>query len=1078
MCPVVSRLTAFVCCFFICNAVLVAQTVPSLRARMQELDSLHAIQYKQFRGKNNKRIIHPQAGSVKRQYPVATSRSGSMPAQSPNLTICYDTSGRFFLYNDTITLYPLASTLSADGKILVTGEFVDWRVTPVRSGGFIMKSSDSGEVAWMRTWDTLLTNTGYDISWYYRIVELQDGSIAIAGHSNDRETENDDLSILRVSSTGSLIWNRVYKSRFWTRGNGSADYFWIKDMKQDPVSSDLFLTAAHWSQGVNVTRIRFNNGDIVWSNLYAMDWGGSFHHPFGIEFSPANELLVASKPNSHFVGIWKLNPANGDTISSRYYQIPDPSGFNIGFLTTEGFKRLNNGHYVIYGRQYRYFRWPVGNTDPLSHAGVLELDGNFNVVRADSYRNDVESNSYNTRITVHRDGSGFFSMLRLISGYTADVYYVQFREGQIMKQRVRFYLGEGMPEETQATQMTDGGDMIVKILGDTINNINKIEFLHLHASDTSSNCLGIASINNFVTPYKVEDFTLGRVVISNNDLSPSRQKTLLEKELPLTFIPGCRQVSHCDTLSLVPAADTFCVSSPVTIVFRRNKACGATPFIKFDTSMVQFFRVVNDSTFEFQFNKPGRTTINGSIFGCALIEDSVTLTILQSPGAVTLGPDTVLCEGNTIRLAAKKGYKSYRWQDGTADSTFTVTRPGEYWVVTTDSCGNQFSDTMQVAPHPPIPFDLGNDLRICEKDTIAIAAPSSFFNYSWSPNYNMVNPLVQTVSVFPARDTTYIVRAEKSPGCFVTDSIRVFVNAAPSIQLGADQSFCNGDSLVLNAGPGFVQYQWSSGASSPGITVRNAGLYIVNALTADGCRSTDSLRVLSVHANPLVNLGADMIVCEGSTIALDAGNFSIYDWNTGASSRTISISQTGTYAVTVTDNNGCRGADTLVVYRAVPPPARFLQDDTTICTYARFELLSNTSFKSYSWNTGSSSSSITVTKPGLYWLEVKDNDNCAGRDSILVTGKDCLKGFFAPTGFTPNRDGRNDVFRPLIFGPIVKYELQVFNRWGQRVFRSTDHGQGWDGGAVPQAGGYTWVCVYQFDGEKPVTERGTVVLIR
>ncbi|MGO8055884.1 hypothetical protein, partial [Rhizobium leguminosarum] len=89
--------------------------------------------------------------------------------------------------------------------------------------------------------------------------------------------------------------------------------------------------------------------------------------------------------------------------------------------------------------------------------------------------------------------------------------------------------------------------------------------------------------------------------------------------------------------------------------------------------------------------------------------------------------------------------------DGSTDSIFTVTQPGDYWVVATDSCGNPFTDTLRVAPHPPIPFDIGPDLRICEKDTVTISAPPSFFNYNWSPDYNIINRFTQTIKAFPQR---------------------------------------------------------------------------------------------------------------------------------------------------------------------------------------------------------------------------------------------------------------------------------------------------------------------------------------
>lgn len=1054
-----------------------AQDIDAARDKFRELDSIHAIRYREHGSRSTKKPVYPQqiqtlakSGSTTIIRPLSANS-----VLSPNLTVCYDTSGRFFLYNDTLTFYPDISILARDGKLLVAGEYADWR-QPNHFGGFLLKCTDSGEVEWMKTYDTTANST-YNISWYYKLIELLDGSILMAGTTNDIATENDDLLLTRTNNTGDIIWNRAFKSRFWTTGNGSADYFWIKQITQDPSGGDIYLTAAHWARGPNISRFSLTDGSIVWSNLYNMTWDPNFHHPFGLDFRN-NELIAFSKINSNVLAIWRLSKTTGDTIATKYLQIIDPSGFGNGFLTTQGVTRLNNGHYAIHGSLQRYFFWPTGSTEPVYHVGVVELDADFNFVRADAYRSDVESNGYNTRVTVFPDGSGFYSMLRYISSYTADVYYIQFREGQILKQRKRYYFGEGMPGENTATRMTDGGDMIIKLLGDSINSVNKIEFLNLHISDTSSNCLGITTTNNFSTPYQVEPLGYNTMIIERNDLSPSRNKTFVTPLIPLNFLPGCQQVSHCDTLSLVPSQDSFCVWNPVTISFRRNPACGATPFIRYDSSKVESFRILNDSTFQFIFKTPGNTVVHGSIFGCILIEDSINLSVFQSPGPLSIGPDSVICPGNTIRLIAKKGYKSYRWQDGSTDSAFTVTQPGDYWVVATDSCGNPFSDTMQIAPHPPIPFDIGEDIRICEKDTATISAPSSFFNYQWSPDYNIINRFAQSIRVFPQQDTTYQVRAEKTAGCFVYDSIRVFVNAAPPINLGPDQSFCSGDSLVLDAGAGFTQYNWNTGITTQQITVRSSGLYIVTGITTDNCRSIDSFQVLSIYSNPIVNLGNDSVLCTGASRLLDAGNFSSYTWNTGAGTKTISISQTGEYSVSVTDNNGCRGSGSILINKAVLPPASFLHGDTTICNYAKIVLGPTSSFSSYAWNTSNKTREITVSQPGLYWLEVKDRDNCSGRDTILIGNKDCLKGFFAPNAFTPNRDGKNDFFRPLIFGPLIKYELSIFNRWGQLIFHTTDYSKGWDGGRDPGTNGFAWVCSYQLQDEKMIVERGTVMIIR
>lgn len=86
-----------------------------------------------------------------------------------------------------------------------------------------------------------------------------------------------------------------------------------------------------------------------------------------------------------------------------------------------------------------------------------------------------------------------------------------------------------------------------------------------------------------------------------------------------------------------------------------------------------------------------------------------------------------------------------------------------------------------------------------------------------------------------------------------------------------------------------------------------------------------------------------------------------------------------------------------------------------------------------------------------------------------------------PSAFSPNNDGKNELCHPQLFGKIVKYHLILFNRWGQKVFDSYDHTNGWDGkinGTPAEMGAYVWSCVYQFSNEEEKHAKGTVLLIR
>jgi len=124
---------------------------------------------------------------------------------------------------------------------------------------------------------------------------------------------------------------------------------------------------------------------------------------------------------------------------------------------------------------------------------------------------------------------------------------------------------------------------------------------------------------------------------------------------------------------------------------------------------------------------------------------------------------------------------------------------------------------------------------------------------------------------------------------------------------------------------------------------------------------------------------------------------------------------------------------------------------------------------------------LKISEPGQYWLIVKDINNCAGKDSINIKPKDCIKGFYIPTAFTPNGDTWNDKFKPYIFGNIQAYEFYIYNRFGKLIYKSTDVNTGWDGsylGSAQNSGTYVWFCIYNLIGENKISKKGNVLLIR
>ncbi len=154
-----------------------------------------------------------------------------------------------------------------------------------------MKCNDKGVVQWTRLYNTTVPAQPFTYCYYYYLLELTDGSLLLAGKSYNPTNGHEDLMLTHTDKSGAVIWNKTYSSKLGVMdGGGSPDYFYIVDMQQDPATGDIFFTGPHWENGLNITRMKVNDGTIVWSDYY----GGvsyNFNLPFGIDLR-ANDLFV------------------------------------------------------------------------------------------------------------------------------------------------------------------------------------------------------------------------------------------------------------------------------------------------------------------------------------------------------------------------------------------------------------------------------------------------------------------------------------------------------------------------------------------------------------------------------------------------------------------------------------------------------------------------------------------------------------------------------------------------------------------------------------------------------------------
>jgi gliding motility-associated-like protein len=277
-----------------------------------------------------------------------------------------------------------------------------------------------------------------------------------------------------------------------------------------------------------------------------------------------------------------------------------------------------------------------------------------------------------------------------------------------------------------------------------------------------------------------------------------------------------------------------------------------------------------------------------------------------------------------------------------------------------------------------------------------------------------------------------------------------------------------------------ISYLWQDGSTTATYTVTQSGLYWVEARTSgNGCIKRDSVNIIYKQA-AVAHLGNDTTICERTTLLLDAGNpGSLYTWQDNSHGQTFVVRRAGVYHVKIKVGD-CESSDTIVV-QIKNIPRVYLGNDTAICNGMTINLtpiLNHANNAGFLWNTGEITPTISVTSPGFYSLEVQNICGIAA-DGIIVKPGVCQ--LYVPTAFSPNNDGKNDIFKPGYGENVVSYSMEIYNRWGEKVFASNHIQKGWNGkfnSVLQPAGAFAWFIRYKvFNDPKEYTLKGTVILV-
>lgn len=351
------------------------------------------------------------------------------------------------------------------------------------------------------------------------------------------------------------------------------------------------------------------------------------------------------------------------------------------------------------------------------------------------------------------------------------------------------------------------------------------------------------------------------------------------------------------------------------------------------------------------------TVTNAS--GCEA-SDQVQVTFNNLPDVELGGPFTA-CTGEAVSLNAGS-HSSYSWSNGAQTAGIDVRNTGSYSVTVTNTHGCTASDMASVTFHDLPEVELGGPYTACEGQSVALDAGNDGTNYEWSHG-----PSGQTVSVNSSG--SYAVTVTNTYDCSASDVAEVTINPVPVVDLGGPYAACDGETVTLDAGAGHSSYSWSTGGSGQTLGVTESGSFGATVTNSYGCEA-EALAAVTIHDLPEVDLGGPYQACEGTSLQLDAGPGMLsYSWSTGANTQTIGVTESGTYGVSVTDNNSCENSDETTVSFVAVPSITF-NDSYEACDGETIILNPGAGFDTYSWSTGTNGNTLTVSESGTYSVTV------------------------------------------------------------------------------------------------------------
>lgn len=231
------------------------------------------------------------------------------------------------------------------------------------------------------------------------------------------------------------------------------------------------------------------------------------------------------------------------------------------------------------------------------------------------------------------------------------------------------------------------------------------------------------------------------------------------------------------------------------------------------------------------------------------------------------------------------------------------------------------------------------------------------------------------------------VSSDIEPVDVIVDEITILPEIKPEI-ISDKTTICIGEKVTLQTIDNYKSYKWSTGETKDKITIDRAGIYTVVVTDSNGCTGTDSIEIKELpNLQPEISLIGNQPLCQGDSAKLTiVESYDKYLWSTTETTKEITVKSSGKYWVSVENQSGCKGSDTIEVIMHSNPSAKInASGPITFCEGSTVWLIASQDGLKYWWTTGDTTRQILVDSAGTYYLNVENEFGCKNNDSIKIS---------------------------------------------------------------------------------------------